>query len=77
VDFTVRLLKNDLKIRKLNIICHVDKKKLFLSQVEIAEINNDNFLSAGEIPLPTLYFTMALLFFFSGCLWVFILNKSK
>ncbi|XP_012528626.1 protein GPR107 [Monomorium pharaonis] len=45
--------------------------------VEIAEINNDNFLSAGEMPLPALYFTMALLFFLSGCFWVFILNKSK
>ncbi|XP_067216236.1 protein GPR107 isoform X2 [Linepithema humile] len=45
--------------------------------VEVAEINNDNFLSAGEMPLPTLYFTMALLFFLSGCFWVFILNKSK
>ncbi|KAG5313714.1 GP107 protein, partial [Acromyrmex insinuator] len=45
--------------------------------VEIAETNNDNFLSAGEMPLPALYFTMALLFFLSGCFWVFILNKSK
>ncbi|XP_072744487.1 protein GPR107 isoform X2 [Anoplolepis gracilipes] len=45
--------------------------------VEVAEINNDNFLSAGEMPLPALYFTMALLFFLSGCFWVFILNKSK
>ncbi|XP_029667624.1 protein GPR107 [Formica exsecta] len=45
--------------------------------MEIAEINNDNFLSAGEMPLPALYFTMALLFFLSGCFWVFILNKSK
>ncbi|XP_014469317.1 PREDICTED: protein GPR107 [Dinoponera quadriceps] len=45
--------------------------------MQIAEINNDNFLSAGEMPLPALYFTMALLFFLSGCFWVFILAKSK
>ncbi|XP_011498001.1 PREDICTED: protein GPR107 [Ceratosolen solmsi marchali] len=45
--------------------------------MEIKEINNDNFLSAGEMPLPELYFMMALLFFLSGCFWVFILKKSK
>ncbi|KAL0118400.1 hypothetical protein PUN28_009214 [Cardiocondyla obscurior] len=55
-----------------------NKEPLFVDfTVEIAEINNDNFLSAGEMPLPALYFTMALLFFLSGCFWVFILNKSK
>jgi hypothetical protein len=46
-------------------------------QMEIKEINNDNFLSAGEMPLPELYFMMALLFFLSGCFWVFLLKKSK
>ncbi|XP_014225374.1 protein GPR107 isoform X1 [Trichogramma pretiosum] len=46
--------------------------------MEIKEINEDNFLSAGEMPLPELYFMMALLFFLSGCFWVFfILRKSK
>ncbi|OXU22073.1 hypothetical protein TSAR_011759 [Trichomalopsis sarcophagae] len=45
--------------------------------MEIREINNDNFLSAGEMPLPELYFMMALLFFLSGCFWVFILKNSK
>ncbi|XP_068979476.1 protein GPR107 isoform X2 [Bombus flavifrons] len=45
--------------------------------IQISEINNGNFLSAGEMPLPALYFTMALLFFLSGCFWVFILKKSK
>ncbi|CAB0045102.1 unnamed protein product [Trichogramma brassicae] len=35
-------------------------------------------LHAGEMPLPELYFMMALLFFLSGCFWVFfILRKSK
>ncbi|XP_015429896.1 PREDICTED: protein GPR107 isoform X2 [Dufourea novaeangliae] len=45
--------------------------------VQISEINSGNFLSAGEMPLPALYFMMALLFFLSGCFWVFILKKSK
>lgn len=29
------------------------------------------------MPLPALYFMMALLFFLSGCFWVFILKTSK
>ncbi|XP_034187075.1 protein GPR107 isoform X1 [Osmia lignaria lignaria] len=45
--------------------------------IQISEINSGNFLSAGEMPLPALYFMMALLFFLSGCFWVFILRKSK
>lgn len=45
--------------------------------IQIAEINSGNFLSAGEMPLPALYFMMALLFFLSGCFWIFILKKSK
>lgn len=49
---------------------------LFL-QIEILENNGGNYLSAGEMPLPALYFMMALLFFLSGTFWVFILRKSK
>ncbi|XP_069700943.1 protein GPR107 [Periplaneta americana] len=45
--------------------------------MEIEENNSGNYLSAGEMPLPALYFMMALLFFLSGCFWVFILRKSK
>ncbi|XP_012254100.2 protein GPR107 isoform X2 [Athalia rosae] len=45
--------------------------------LQIEEDNHGNFLSAGEMPLPALYFMMALLFFLSGCFWVFILKKSK
>lgn len=45
--------------------------------IQISEINSGNFLSAGEMPLPALYFMMALLFFLSGCFWVYILKKSK
>lgn len=45
--------------------------------ISIEENNSGNYLSAGEMPLPALYFMMALLFFLSGCFWVFILRKSK
>ncbi|GLG94300.1 hypothetical protein R5R35_002229 [Gryllus longicercus] len=45
--------------------------------ISIEEKNGENYLSAGEMPLPALYFMMALLFFLSGCFWVFILRKSR
>lgn len=45
--------------------------------MEIQETNRGNYLSAGEMPLPALYFMMAILFFLSGCFWVFILHHSK
>lgn len=45
--------------------------------MHIRESNRDNYLSAGEMPLPALYFMMSILFFLSGCFWVFILKKSK
>jgi len=46
--------------------------------VDIEEKNSGNsFLSAGEMPLPALYFMMSLLFFLSGLFWVFILKKSR
>ncbi|KAK0176988.1 hypothetical protein PV328_001083 [Microctonus aethiopoides] len=45
--------------------------------IHISEENNGNYLSAGEMPLPDLYFMMAFLFFLSGSFWVIILKKSK
>ncbi|XP_050691342.1 protein GPR107-like [Eriocheir sinensis] len=46
--------------------------------LEIEEMNpDDNYLSAGEMPLPALYFMMALLFFLSACFWFFLLKKSR
>ncbi|RZF48524.1 hypothetical protein LSTR_LSTR014505, partial [Laodelphax striatellus] len=45
--------------------------------VHITEVNRgDNYLSAGEMPLPTLYFMTSLLFCMSGIFWVVILKKS-
>lgn len=44
--------------------------------IAIEEKNNDNYLSAGEMPLPALYQMLSILFFLSGCFWVFILKKN-
>ncbi|XP_066293847.1 protein GPR107-like isoform X1 [Branchiostoma lanceolatum] len=54
------------------------KAKVTISmQVDVVEMNNDNFLSAGEIPLPPVYLTMMAVFFLTGCLWIHILRKRK
>jgi hypothetical protein len=44
--------------------------------IEIEEKNYNSYLSAGEMPLPALYILMSVLFFLSGCFWVFILRKN-
>ncbi|CAL4159734.1 unnamed protein product, partial [Meganyctiphanes norvegica] len=47
-------------------------------KLKVTERNpDDNYLSAGEMPLPALYFMMSLLFFLSACFWFFLLKKSK
>lgn len=47
------------------------------SQVTISEINADgNYLSAGDIPLPSLYFSMSIVYFITGVLWVYFLYRS-
>lgn len=45
--------------------------------MQITEENVGNFLSAGEMPLPALYCTMAVLFLLSGAFWVFLLRQSR
>ena len=44
--------------------------------IMIEEKNSDSYLSAGEMPLPALYQMLSILFFLSGCFWVFILKKN-
>jgi len=46
-------------------------------KIQITEENVGNFLSAGEMPLPALYCTMAVLFLLSGAFWVFLLRQSR
>jgi len=45
--------------------------------IKITESNIGGYLSAGEMPLPALYCTMSILFFLSGCFWVFLLRQSR
>jgi hypothetical protein len=41
------------------------------------ERNEESFLSAGELPVPTLYFTWSLIYFLAGVSWMYILKSSK
>ncbi|NWZ20058.1 GP107 protein, partial [Asarcornis scutulata] len=52
-------------------------KQLFSLDVKITEKNPESYLSAGEIPLPKLYISMALFFFLSGTVWIHILRKRR
>jgi len=52
-----------------------DKKAVDFT-IKIEEKNSDSYLSAGEMPLPALYQMLSILFFLSGCFWVFILKKN-
>ncbi|XP_023556291.1 protein GPR107 isoform X2 [Octodon degus] len=49
----------------------------FSLDIEITEKNPDSFLSAGEIPLPKLYISMAFFFFLSGTVWIHVLRKRR
>ncbi|XP_055964861.1 protein GPR107 [Sorex fumeus] len=53
------------------------RKFSFSLDINIREKNPDSFLSAGEIPLPKLYISMALFFFLSGTVWIHILRKRR
>ncbi|KAL8598165.1 hypothetical protein ACOMHN_043236 [Nucella lapillus] len=45
--------------------------------IEITEDNNGNFLTAGEMPVPALYFTFSVLFFIAGTAWLSVLKRSR
>ncbi|XP_078082430.1 protein GPR107 [Mustelus asterias] len=62
--------------------CYTDKKPSLQSfwfdmDITIVEQNPGSYLSAGEIPLPKLYISMAFFFFLAGVLWVYILRKRS
>ncbi|XP_027198443.2 protein GPR107 [Dermatophagoides pteronyssinus] len=44
--------------------------------IKIIENNLDNYLSAGEIPLPQLYFALSIIFFIMGTIW-FVSIRSR
>ncbi|NXY76687.1 GP107 protein, partial [Glareola pratincola] len=52
-------------------------QQLFSLDVKITEKNPESYLSAGEIPLPKLYISMAIFFFLSGTVWIHILRKRR
>ncbi|XP_010135752.1 PREDICTED: protein GPR107, partial [Buceros rhinoceros silvestris] len=52
-------------------------QRLFSLDIEITEKNPQSYLSAGEIPLPKLYVSMAIFFFLSGTVWIHILRKRR
>jgi hypothetical protein len=45
--------------------------------LDLAEKNEDSYLSAGEMPLPTLYLTWALIYFLAGVSWIYIIKTTK
>ncbi|XP_004677941.1 PREDICTED: protein GPR107 [Condylura cristata] len=49
----------------------------FSLDIDITEKNPDSYLSAGEIPLPKLYISMAFFFFLSGTIWIHVLRKRR
>ncbi|CAF0732311.1 unnamed protein product [Adineta steineri] len=56
----------------------LNQKSLYINLSAILiEKNLDNYLSAGEIPLPVLYFTWAVIYFLSGFYWIFVLKVAK
>ena len=46
-------------------------------QLVLLERNQESFLSAGELPVPTLYFTWAIIYFLAAISWMYILRSSK
>lgn len=43
----------------------------------ITEVNaNNNYLSAGDMPLPSLYFSMSIIYFVTGVLWMYFLYRN-
>ncbi|XP_061169779.1 protein GPR107-like [Saccostrea echinata] len=49
----------------------------FEMQIDIEETNDGNYLSAGEIPIPALFFVLSALFFIAGIVWMVILRRVK
>ena len=49
--------------------------------IDITEKNNDSYntvyLSAGEIPLPEIYFALSVIFFILGFVWVHVVRSKK
>jgi hypothetical protein len=46
-------------------------------QLDLMERNEESFLSAGEMPEPTLYLTWSIIYFLAAISWMYILRTSK
>jgi hypothetical protein len=62
---------------RIFIICSNINLAISPFQLNITEKNAESYLSAGEIPLPPLYFALCIVFLFTGCFWFYVLRKSK
>ncbi|CAG2119279.1 unnamed protein product, partial [Medioppia subpectinata] len=49
------------------------KTTSFNLNISISEDNLGNYLSAGEIPLPQLYFALSVIFFLLGVIWIHVI----
>ncbi|XP_023347433.1 protein GPR107 [Eurytemora carolleeae] len=57
--------------------CHQSEMIPVDFDIKMEEKNiGDNYLSAGEMPLPALYQMLSILFLLTGVFWVFILKKN-
>ncbi|ELU08759.1 hypothetical protein CAPTEDRAFT_183938 [Capitella teleta] len=45
--------------------------------VYLVESNKGNYLSAGQMPLPTFFFTMCVVYFIVACYWLYVLRTSS
>ncbi|CAG2115574.1 unnamed protein product, partial [Medioppia subpectinata] len=45
--------------------------------ISISEDNLGNYLSAGEIPLPQLYFALSVIFFLLGVIWIHVIRNKQ
>ena len=45
--------------------------------IRIEERNLESYLSAGEMPLPTIYFVLSLLFCLLGIIWISLIRKTE
>lgn len=43
----------------------------------LKERNQESYLSAGELPVPTLYLTWSIIYFLAALSWMYILRSSK
>ncbi|XP_013788341.1 protein GPR107-like isoform X1 [Limulus polyphemus] len=55
---------------------HMEKTMVNLTMT-IKEENQGTYLSAGEMPLPHMYFGLSVVFFSVGCFWIYVIRKKK